>query len=130
MEEIQAAKVIIALGTNISHSTNMSLALQRLGGMIADMKCSRKIWTAPIGARTETAAKRKFLNMLVSGQCALTLDRLHEAVKRIERECGRTDAEKAEGIIRMDIDVLKYGDTIEHAEDWQRDYIKTLIKEI
>ena len=53
-----------------------------------------------------------------------------QILKNIEIECGRTDASKSEGIIPMDIDVLKYGDNTEHVEDWQRDYIKILIKEI
>ena len=90
-------KVIMALGTNTGQNANISLALNRLGNIITDMKCS---------------------------EC------LREILKNIEIECGRTDASKSEGIIPMDIDVLKYGDNTEHVEDWQRDYIKILIKEI
>lgn len=124
-------KVIMALGTNTGQNANISLALNRLGNIITDMKCSRKMWTEPIGMKSGTnSTDEKFLNILVSGHCSATRECLREILKNIEIECGRTDASKSEGIIPMDIDVLKYGDNTEHVEDWQRDYIQILIKEI
>ena len=44
-------KVIMALGTNTGQNANISLALNRLGNIITDMKCSRKMWTEPIGMK-------------------------------------------------------------------------------
>lgn len=129
MKEPLAKRVIISLGTNKCHKENMSLATRMLGEIISDMKYSSEMWTEPIGMRHETATN-KFLNMLISGLCTQTRDELHKALKHIEKVCGRTNAEKKNGIIRMDIDILKYGDIIEHTNDWQRNYIKTLIKDI
>lgn len=128
MKEPPAKRVIIALGTNKCHKENMTLATRMLGNIISDIKYSSEMWTAPIGMKLSTT--NKFLNMIISGLCTLTHDDLHKALKHIEKECGRTNAEKKEGIIRMDIDILKYGDTKEHISDWQRNYIKTLIKDI
>ena len=117
--------IIIALGTNVRHEDNMACALRRLQDIISDMKCSRQLWTKPIGIKS-----CDFMNMLLSGVCELDRPTLLQKIKLIEKECGRSYEDKANGIVKIDIDLLKYDDTKEHVDDWNRDYVKLLIKEL
>lgn len=118
-------KVIIALGTNFDHEKNMEHATWCLSKIMSGMKYSRRLWTEPVGLMSG-----KFLNQLVVGTCSFTEEELHNETKRIERECGRCEEEKNAGIVRIDIDILKYDEKTEHTEDWNREYIKLLIKEL
>lgn len=117
--------VIIALGTNTDHNRNMDIALSLIRRVVRDVRCSRRIWTEPIGM-----ASGMFLNMLVSGSCRLSLQELKMEIKSMERGCGRTTEAQRNGIVRMDIDILKYDNETEHTDDWNREYIKELIKEL
>ena len=117
--------VIIALGTNIDHNWNMTKAMNLIRRIIGNAKCSRRMWTEPIGI-----ASGMFLNMLVSGSCRLSRQELKMEIKSMERECGRTAEEQHNGIVRIDIDILKYDNETEHADDWNREYIKELINEL
>lgn len=116
-------QVIIALGTNTGHKSNMQRALDALKGIMTNIKYSRDLWTEPVGMESD-----KFLNKLISGFCTLCMKDLQARIKRIEYECGRSEEEQKAGIIRIDIDILEYDGHIEHAEDWNREYIKQLIK--
>lgn len=125
MADRKKHNVIIALGTNTEQELNMREAVRRLGDVIGDMKTSRDLWTEPIGIVSD-----KFLNKVIRGTYTLGTDELHETARRIETECGRTDSDTKAGIVRMDIDILKYDEKVEHTDDWNREYIKKLIKEL
>lgn len=125
MEHKDTHTVIMAIGCNTAHEANMELATGLLGRIVTDMRCSRTLWTEPVGMKSD-----RFLNRVVAGRCALEHDELQRETKRIERECGRKDTDKKHGIVRMDIDVLRYDDRTEHPDDWKRKYVKLLIKEI
>lgn len=118
-------RVIIVLGTNIDHGANMDKAMELLCDVIGDIRYSRRMWTEPIGM-----ASGIFLNMMVSGICKLSLQELKLKLKWIEVKCGRTAEEQEKGTVRMDMDILKYDERTEHIDDWSREYIKELIKDL
>lgn len=117
--------VIIALGTNTAQETSMRKAVRLLGDVIGNMKSTRDMWTEPVGIVSD-----KFLNRAICGTCTLGRDELHETIRRIEKECGRTEGDVSSGTVRMDIDILRYDGRKEHENDWNREYIKTLIEEL
>ncbi len=125
MTEQEMHEVIIALGTNTDHKPNMDKAVCMLGDIITGMRQSRRLWTTPIDMACDM-----FMNMIVSGSCALELEDLYSAIKNIEKKCGRNHDDKKKHIVKIDIDILKYDKRKEHPADWEREYIKTLIKEI
>lgn len=125
MEDRAVHRIILAIGTNAGQEANMKRATGLLERTVTDMRCSRALWTKPIGIDSDS-----FLNRIVAGTSVLKRDELQEEIRRIERECGRNAVEKERGIVRMDIDVLKYDDRTEHPDDWEREYVKLLIKEI
>ncbi len=117
-----AHRTILAIGSNHEPETNISLALSRLEEIVPDMRQSRTLQTEALDGATGT-----FCNMMLSGHTALTLEELTKATKEIERLCGRKHGGEE---VSMDIDIMDYDGQRLHQADWQRNYIKTLIKEV
>ena len=72
----------------------------------------------------------RFLNTLVALHTTLTLQQLTQLTKDIERMCGDTKEARNHNIVNIDIDILQYGDTRLHVDDWNRPYIATLLKQL
>ena len=53
---------------------------------------------------------------------------LGEVLKETERRLGRTHNE--DGIVVLDLDLLEYDGLRYHEDDWNRDYIQQLMKEL
>ena len=81
------------------------------------------MWTEPIGAQRSDA----YLNQLVTAHTRLELSQLNSELKRIEQEMGRTDSDRKEGIVRIDLDLMEYDGERHHIKDWERSYIKMLL---
>ena len=118
-------QVILALGTNCEQLRNMEKAKGMLADILWNISFSSQTWTAPIGIVSD-----QFLNCLAIGETSQSLSSLLSAIKRIERECGDSTALRQENIVRMDIDILLFGDKKMHNLDWQRPYIQQLMKEL
>ncbi len=61
-------------------------------------------------------------------QCAiltttLSLADLHKTIKQAEAQLGRTAEDKARGIVRIDIDIIAYGQEIVKPQDLTTDYL-------
>lgn len=122
---MDSKQVILALGTNVNQERNMKQVMQLLADTWPDMKFTTSKWTQPIGMATAL-----FYNCLAYTKVEETLEELTEKVKNMERIYGNTGAERSLNRIQMDIDVLLYGDKKLHKDDWQRDYIQELMREI
>lgn len=118
-------KLIIALGSNHNQEKNIETAKSRLHDTFkSDVVFTQSIWTEPIGIESDM-----FLNCLAFILTKHKLTQVQKVVKNIERLCGSTKGERRENIIRMDIDILLYGEQRMHEGDWEREYVKTLIKD-
>ncbi len=115
-------RFILALGCNVDHEKNVSRTIKLLRQEFSIDFESRHLWTEPIGIDSD-----KFLNCIVAGSTTRNKNGLSLLLKDIERQCGRNAQDKANNIIRMDIDMLSYDNLRIHENDWQRDYIQTLI---
>lgn len=122
---MDSKRVILALGTNVNQERNMKQVRRLLVNTWPDMKFTTTKWTQPIGIASDL-----FYNCLAYTKVEETLEDLTEKVKNMERICGDTRAERSLNRIQMDIDILLYGDNKLHIDDWQRDYIQELMKEI
>lgn len=125
MDSSQRHKAIISLGSNHEQQANLDKALLRIGALLSDAKQSQQLWTMPIGICSD-----RFLNMMVSGYTSLTLNDFASATKAIEADCGRTVGDERNGRVRMDIDIMEFDGQRFHCDDWNREYINTLSKEI
>ncbi|QYR10544.1 2-amino-4-hydroxy-6-hydroxymethyldihydropteridine diphosphokinase [Prevotella sp. Rep29] len=118
-------ELIISIGTNVDHDLNMTLAKRALLTLLPDMTFTTEKWTNPVDAESD-----KFLNCLALATTRHGAKQIVRAFKQIERKCGDTKGKRSKGTITVDIDILKYDDEIFHKEDWQRGYIRALMREI
>lgn len=118
-------ELILSLGSNTDQEECMSAACDKLREMFGDdIVFSRQMWTNPIGIESG-----KFLNCLVFTHTFHKLEYVNKAMKYIERLCGNRKRARSNNIIKMDIDILKYGEQKLHDKDWSRTYIITLMKD-
>lgn len=81
---------------------------------------------SPAYGKSDNSAK--YSNMLAQCDTDMSADDLNVLFKQIESKLDDTPALRAEGTVMMDIDLLKHGDEKHHRADWQRHYIKRLLK--
>lgn len=129
---------IISLAANCNQKENLAEARQRLGQILFDVQYTRELWTKPVGSsvstltparQEENPSECKYLNQLAYAHTELECDKLEQALKAMEREMGRTDADRRQGIVRIDLDLMKYDDTRHHTQDWERPYITELLRQ-
>ena len=51
-------------------------------------------------------------------------------LKQIEKENGRLPEDKQQGIVKLDIDLLKYDDSILKPKDMEKDFVQAGLKEL
>ena len=71
---------------------------------------------------------KRYSIKLLSEVVFLYIILIHRRCKKIEREEGRSREDKRTGIVKLDIDLLKYDRRILKKEDMKRDYILEGIK--
>lgn len=125
MEEEQTHDVVLALGSNCEQVASLSAARTGLTMIMAVERESHWIWTEPIGPSPD-----RYLNMMVRGRTPLGRDELGEAIRALERSCGRERGCEAGGEVKADIDIMAFDGQRERPADWERGYIKELYKEI
>ena len=118
-------QIILALGSNSQQELNMDKAKAMLVAFLEEICFSKNTWTHPIGI-----CSNDFLNCLAIGQTTLCLASLEAELKKIQRSCGDSSLKRKRNIVKMDIDILKYGTIIMHEKDWKRSYVKELLEEL
>ena len=118
-------KIIITLGSNVDEYRNISDAKTLLDEFFHNLRYTSFIRTKPIGIATSW-----FLNGMAYGKTTYDADKTIAILKAIELRCGSLKEDKLKGIVRLDLDLMKYGDTIYHKEDWNRTYIQQLFEEL
>lgn len=120
----ESKELILSLGSNCDQEACMAEAISRLKDMFGDdIVFSEQMWTAPVGIDSEN-----FLNCLVFTHTSHKLVNITKAIKHIEKLCGNRKRARTNNIVKMDIDILKYGEQILHEKDWTRDYVVKLMK--
>lgn len=115
--------MIIALGSNENPTHHMEQAVAKLIGLFAsEVSFSGQLWTEPISIKS-----KPFLNMLALAHTGHSLTQISKALRYIERAVGGSREEHKHCIVRIDIDVLQYGEQRYHEADWERDYVKELL---
>ena len=117
-----ATRAIIALGSNRQAARTMRQAKGLLAGLLPGIVFSPMRQTAPIGITSAS-----FVNCLGMTETTLPLENLRAMLKQIEAACGDTAADRSHNIVRMDIDILLYGQERLHQQDWERPYVQELL---
>ncbi|MDY6206978.1 MAG: 2-amino-4-hydroxy-6-hydroxymethyldihydropteridine diphosphokinase [Prevotella sp.] len=122
---IEPQKLLISIGTNVDHEEKMAFAKKYLRGLFSTIVFTNDIWTDPINIVSD-----RFLNCLALTTTKHGLKQMERALKQIEKKCGDSKSKRSENIIAIDIDILQYGNQRLNEEDWNREYIQALIKEL
>lgn len=118
-------KIILALGSNTDQEYYMAKAIECLKKSFVNIAFSEKLWTRALEIESD-----RFLNMLAIATTTQSIARVRLALKEIERKCGRTKGDAKCNIVKMDVDLLKYGEEKYHLDDWERQYVKQLLAQI
>src|SRR5574344_1392604 len=115
-------KIIISIGSNNDPLKNVEIAERMIKHILPDVQFSKRTWTDPINVNNTD----KFINVLAFAHTSHGKMQMDRAVKYIEKFCRSTKAEHRRGIVKLDIDLLLFGELKLHESDWERDYIKEL----
>jgi len=117
-------EVIISIASNENQEANLAKARELLKTIVPKLTFTNELWTEPVN----TTRKSMYLNQLCKGITELGPNLLSEVLKETERRLGRRHNE--EGIVVIDLDLLQYDKERFHIKDWERNYVKDLIKEL
>lgn len=116
----------VCLGCNVDREKNIGLACRELEAVLSDVYWADSRWTEPVNFPNPAV----FCNRVAFFVTDLEAGEVCEQFKRVERLCGRTPSDKANGIVKMDIDLLAFDHRVLKPEDWERDYVKTSVQEL
>lgn len=115
---------MLSIGCNADHEAQMLLARRKLSEAFSGIRLTDAVTTAACGKH---AAAEPYSNMLAECRTGLSVEELTVMLKQLEREMGDSAAQRAEGRVMMDIDLLEYNGERHHKDDWHRPYIKPLL---
>lgn len=119
-------KAIIAIGTNLNQRDNALSVREYLGGMFG----SNIVFTQFMKTEPVDGGDGYYINALAEIHTNMSYEDLKQWFKDLEQTCGRNQEDSGDGYIPVDIDILQYGDKRFKEEDWSRDYVKALWKEL
>lgn len=118
------SEVLISIAANHDGEQNLKEARHRLQQLLPDARFTEAIWTEPI----HSLLPNPYLNQLAYGSTMFDPTTLTERLKAIEAEMGRTDGERRQGIVRIDLDLLSHDGQRFHLRDWERPYVQRLLE--
>ena len=106
------------MGSNLPEGDQMLLwARQRLAEVVGgEQRYSTVLCTEPV----DFPYPQPFTNQVVRIETGLSAEAIRRRLKSLEREAGRKPKDKAQGIVRLDLDLLCFDGHVLKAKDWQR----------
>ena len=110
---------LLCLGSNLEPSSRLSAARSTLFSHFPDIRFSEEMVTEAIGS----GFLSPFHNQVASLETSLPAEQVRTILKSIEQMQGRLPEDKAQGIVKLDIDLLTYDDIILKPKDMERKFI-------
>lgn len=111
-------EVVISIGSNApDREKSMEEAIRWLTETLDRCRVSDVYETPEYSGRYPS-----YFNCVAEGFTMLDVDSLNELLKDYERSHGRTSESKRTGIVPIDLDIVKYGDTILRQVEFCREY--------
>lgn len=111
---------LLCMGSNTCCHKHLSAAREALAKAFPDICFGSPMETEAIG----TGFRSPFCNQLARFSTALPAQAVHDLFKTLERDSGRIPEDKQAGIVKLDIDLLTYGDMVLKPADMDREYIR------
>ena len=116
-------KALLSIGTNVDRERNMELCHRLLEKLFPAIAYSKTSITAPYG----NLYKSDFLNQLAFAYTYKEKDEVISLLKSLEKEMGRTQADKENGIVKIDLDLVVWNEEVVKPEDILRSYVVDLL---
>ncbi len=113
-------KCLLCLGTNTKPEVYLPAARRLLQETFPDIRFAPEETTLPVNFPLPT----QFVNQMAVFTTARQMQEVNTQLKDIERKCGRTPEDKQRGCIKIDIDLMQYGDYRTKPNEMEREYIK------
>lgn len=114
------------MGSNDDRERNITFCKSLLENFFGEMFYSNTSVTTPYGQ----SYKQDFLNQLAVFYTDKTKTEIISMLKSMEKEIGRKDEDKSLGLVKIDIDLLRWNDEILKPEDMKRLYVTELLSTI
>lgn len=121
-------RYIISIGSNEDRQNNMTLARQHLDALFGFIRYSTAIETAPLAG---ISRPEKFLNQLACLESPLPPEEVNHHLKEIEKTMGRTQEERRQEKIRIDLDLLACDEVpLRPEQEINRPYIRQCLQQM
>ena len=114
--------VLISIGCNINRDKQIKKVRKCLSGIFPDIHFTRSL-TSPA-----CPGDGVYSNMLAELKTELPEQDLVTRLKQLEQEMGDSAEQRKLGQVMMDLDILRYNNDKRHEDDWERHYIKRLLR--
>ena len=111
---------LLCMGSNTNRFTQLSDARKVLSEAFPDIHFGELMETQAIGSGFHSP----FSNQLARFTTTLSSESVHNLFKELERRCGRIPEDKAQGVVKLDIDLLTFDNKVLKPEDMKREYIR------
>ena len=117
---------LLCIGSNLDAATRLSAARTVLLSHFPDIRFSQEMVTEAIGS----GFLSPFHNQVARFTTSLDAEEVRAILKGIEQAQGRLPEDKANGVVKLDIDLLVYDDCILKAKDLEREFVLEGIKSL
>ena len=117
---------LLCMGCNLNRTAHMTLARRDLENHFPGIRFGTEMETEAIGS----GFLSPFSNQVALLHTSLSAQEVHTLLKQIERNHGRVPDDKAQGIVRMDIDLLTYDHVVLKPADMEKPYVQAGIEEL
>ena len=111
---------LLCLGSNLDGATRLSAARSALRSHFPDIRFSEELVTEAIGS----GFLSPFHNQVARLETPQDAESIRTLLKSIEQAQGRLPEDKAQGIVKLDIDLLMIDDQVLKPKDMEREFVK------
>lgn len=116
---------LVGLGSNRNAASHLSAAVAAIGRRCRIVAQGPLLRTPAEGG---PAGAADYCNQALRIETQLTPDELTLLFKAIERDNGRTPADKSTGSVPLDIDLLAYDGEMLRPADWEKHYVQEMTR--
>lgn len=116
---------LVGLGSNRDGAVHLSAAIAAIGRRCRIVRQGPLLRTPAEGG---PAGSADYFNQALRIETQLTPDELKALFKAIERDNGRTPADKQAGSVPLDIDLLAYDGQLLRPADWEKRYVREMTR--
>ncbi|MBL6453416.1 MAG: 2-amino-4-hydroxy-6-hydroxymethyldihydropteridine diphosphokinase [Porphyromonas sp.] len=120
-------KAIVSIGSNEHRTTNVKEVMELLKKYFPTIRFSTPQLTDPVDMPEDA---KPFLNLIALFETELDCEALDAKLKKLETKLGRDRDDDEEGVIPMDLDIIKWNDEVYKPQDMVRPYVVAGLDEL